>query len=174
MASRQFSSSWLRFFERAQAQQTHSAPPLRQPAPQAPRVPSREELEVAWLLRCLPPTTRASLTPDLLALKRSRPKTGAPPVAAYTWPDVPGVRRPRYLNVVLQTKTLEGLCSWLRAELRLGVKALCAPESELPRPTRNALLAMQGRRLAQVSESLARLLPPEEVLRLLRHFLMEW
>lgn len=145
MASRQFPSSWQRFFERAQAQQSRSAPPSRQPAPQAPRVVSREALEVAWLLRCLPPTTRAALTPDLLALKRSRPKTGVPPLAEYTWPDVPGVRRPRYLNVVLRTKTPEGLRSWLGNEVRLGVQALCAPESDLPRPTRNALLAMQGR-----------------------------
>ena len=50
----------------------------------------------------------------------------------------------------------------------MGVAALCAPESELSRPMRNALLVMQGRRLAQVSEMLARWLEPEEVLRLVQ------
>ena len=168
MAFRRFSASWTRFFERAQAQQSPAAPPPRRPAPQTPRVPSREELEVAWLLRCLPLRTQAALAPDLLALKRSRPFRGALPVADYTWPDVPGVWRPRYPGGVLKMKTLESLCFRLRAELRLGVTALCAPESDLPRPMCNALLAMQGRRLAQVSESLARWLEPEEVLLLLR------
>ena len=68
------------------------------------------------------------------------------------------------LTSVLQVKTLEKLCLRLRAELRLGVAALCAPESALSRPMRNALLVMQGRRLAQISEMLTRWLEPEEVL----------
>ncbi len=107
---------------------------------------------------------QAALVPDLLALKRTRPFSGPLPVADYTWPDVSGVRRPRYLHSVLQVKTLEKLCLRLRAELRLGVAALCAPESALSRPMRNALLVMQGRRLAQISEMLTRWLEPEEVL----------
>jgi hypothetical protein len=81
---------------------------------------------------------------------------------------VPGVRRPRYDSSILNRKTLEGLCSRLRDDLTLGVAALCAPESDLPRPMRNALLAMQGRRLGQVCEALARWLGPEEVLRVFR------
>ena len=53
---------------------------------------------MAWLVRCLPPKLQAALVPDLLALKRTRHFSGSLPVADYTWPDEPGVRRPRYLN----------------------------------------------------------------------------
>jgi hypothetical protein len=167
MASWRFSSAWSRFFDlAAPASPGFVPPPLRRPVPQnAPGVASREALEVAWLLRCLPPGVRAALVPDLLALKRARPFTGALPVADYTLPDVPGVRQPRYDSGTLKLKTLEGLCSRLHADLLLGVTALCAPEYALPRPMRNALLAMQGRRLGQVGEALAKLLHPDELLR---------
>jgi hypothetical protein len=119
---------------------------------------------VAWLLCCLPPRVQAALVPGLLLLKRTRPFTGKLPVDDYTWPDVPGVRRPRHDGSMLKRKTLEWLCSRLSDDLSLGVTALCTPERDLPRPMRNALLAIQGRRLGQVSEMLARWLHPEELL----------
>lgn len=167
ISSRRLSASWSRYFGHTSAEQARAARPLfQQPAPA--HLLSRETLEVGWLLRCLPSGVQAALVPDLLALKRSRPFRGALPVDDYTWPDVPGVWRPRYPGAVLNQKTLEGLCSRLRDELALGVKALCAPESDLPRPMRNALLAMQGRRLGQLAETLARWLEPEEIALLFR------
>ncbi len=78
------------------------------------------------------------------------------------------MRRPRYPNSVLKRKTLEGLCSRLRDEARLGLTALCAAEADLPRPMRNALLVIQGRRPGQVAETLARWLEPEEIALLVR------
>ncbi len=162
MLSRRVSSSWLRFFEQA------AAAPRQQPAPQAPCVPPREQLEVEWLLRCLPPRVQAALAPDLLALKRFRPLAEPLPVRDYTLPNRSGVWRPRYSVAILKRKTLEKLCARLGDDLRLGLAALCAPEAALPRPMRNALLVMQGRRLGQVSEALLRWLEPEEVLLLFK------
>jgi hypothetical protein len=164
MVFRSLSAAWSRFFG-APAAPPLAAPP-RPPAPESGRAPSRDELEVAWLLRCLPPRMQAALVPDLLWLKHTRPFTDRLPVEEYTWPEAPGVWRPRYDNGILKGKPLEGLCSRLHAELRLGVLALCAPERALPRPMCNALLAMQGRRLGQVSEALGRWLHPEELLAL--------
>jgi hypothetical protein len=80
MASRYFPAAWSRFFGLTSAPQVRAAPPPKQPAPQAPRVLSREALEVEWLLRCLPRRMQAALVPDLLALKRARPFTGPLPV----------------------------------------------------------------------------------------------
>jgi hypothetical protein len=169
LSSWRLSASWSRYFGAASAEQARAArSSFQRPAPQAARQPSREALEVGWLLSCLPGAVQAALAPDLLALKRSRPHIGALPVADYTWPDVSGVRRPRYPNGVLKQKTLEGLCSRLHDELALGVQALCAPEADLPRPMRNALLAMQGRRLGQLAETLARWLEPPEIALLFR------
>jgi hypothetical protein len=48
------------------------------------------------------------------------------------------------------------------------VTALCAPENDLPGPMRNALLVMQGRRLGQLAETLARWLEPDEIALLFR------
>ncbi|HEY7349982.1 MAG TPA: hypothetical protein VH599_16815 [Ktedonobacterales bacterium] len=165
MSSWRFSSVWSRFFGFTPAQPARSVPPLpKRPAPQAARIVSREALEIEWLLRCLPPSVQMGLRPALLALKRARPYSGALPVDDYTWPDMPGVWRPPYSAAVLKMKTLEGLRARLHDDLSLGVAALYAPEPVLPRPMRNALLAMQGRRLGQVSEALARWLRPEEAL----------
>ena len=136
--------------------------------PWPPLVPPRETLEVECLLRYVPPRVQAVLTPDLLALRRTQPFTDPLPVQNYTWPNRSGVWRPRYSMAVLKMKTLERLCSKLHDELHLGVTALGAPESALPRPMRNALLVMQGRRLGQLCEMLTRWLEPEEILLLFR------
>ncbi len=121
---------------------------------------------MAWLLRDLPPQVQAALTPDLLTLKRTRPCLGRLPTEQYTWPDVPGVRRPRYDGGALKRKPLEGLRARLHDEFSLGLVALCASQECLSRTMRNALLAVQGQRLGQVSAALEQYLKPGEVLAL--------
>ena len=106
MAFWRVSSAWSRYFAQAAAALA-AAPQL--PRPPAPRALSREALEVAWLVRCLPLKMQAALSPDLLALKRTRPFNEPLPVATYTWPEMSGVRRPRYLKSVLRVKTLDKL-----------------------------------------------------------------
>jgi|GEM_PF-1607979 len=169
MASWHLASLWSCFFGLAPVQSRQTAPlPPKRPAPPKPRVASREALEVAWLLRGLPPAMQAALRPDLLALARRRSPVAPLQTDDYTWPGLPGVWRPPYASVILSMKTLEGLCSRVSDELRISVNALCTPQSQLARPMRNALLAMQGRRLGQVCEALGRHLEPADLLALFR------
>ena len=170
MLSRYLSSGWSRFF-------AHYAPRERagrlSPAQQPPRpktlpIRSRQELEVAWLLRFLPFELQLALWADLLTLLwRGQPIDNLPR-EEYTWPGIPGVTRPRYLAGVLGMKTQAGLDRRLEEELRLSVCVLCAPEGLLARPLRNALLAMEGARLAQVYTALGRYLSSETVQALFR------
>jgi hypothetical protein len=123
---------------------------------------------VVWLIRCLPVEIQDALRPDLLAIKRKYPLAGPLPVDDYTWPDVPGVRRPRYAQSALAMNTLEGVFARLTDDLKLGVNALRVSEREFHPPMRGTLLVMQGARLGQVHQALSRWLSPREILEVFR------
>ncbi len=165
MLARYLSSVWSRFFARPASKER---PPRPRPQPQTLPIRTRQELEIAWLLRFLPFQMQKALWADLHALLRRCPPVDNVPAEEYTWPGAPGVYRPRYLSGVLGMRTLEGIEHRLEEELKLSVTVLRAPESLLARPLRNALLAMEGARLMQVQKALGRHLSPDGVQSLFR------
>ncbi len=165
MFTRSLASLWSRLFPRPAAKRR---PPRPTPPPHTLPIRTRQELEIAWLLRYLPFQMQHVLRADLLRLLRHCQPVEKLPVEAYTWPGIPGVRRPRYLSGVLAAQPLAGIEERLEEEIKVSLSVLCAPEGLLARPQRNAIVAMEGVRLRQVQQALGRYLSAEGVQALFR------
>ncbi len=166
MVARCLASLWSRLFPRPASKERSPRP--RPPQPRTLPIRTRQELEIAWLLRFLPFQMQQALRADLLRLLRHCQPVEKLPVEDYTWPGVPGVRRPRYLSAMLAAQPLERIDERLEEEWKMSVCVLCAPEGLLARPLRNALLAMEGVRLRQVQQALGQYLSAEGVQALFR------
>src|SRR5579883_1668277 len=96
MFTRSLASLWSRLFPRPAAKRR----PPRPTPPHTLPIRTRQELEIAWLLRYLPFQMQKALWADLHALLRRCPPVDNVPAEEYTWPGAPGVYRPRYLSGV--------------------------------------------------------------------------
>lgn len=174
MASSRFIFKWMRLLGVKAAPRYGGALPggaSQPPIARVPRLLTRQEWHVLLLLSYLPVQARDLLEEEVWEVWQWGRVREPLSVSEYTQPGVAGVRRARFAEDDGCGQEVETLSQRLTQEWGLSLRVLQAPEQQLSRTMRSALLAVQGARLGQLWARLAQSLAPQQILEVFRQTL---